>query len=571
MFRRYRKDEVSFDEILLDASNLPSFNKGRLEGKMELPITKRNVLLVGILFSLIAAAFLFKLFGLQITQGAYYANISDNNTLDETVLIAERGVVYDRNGEMIAWNEQDYTDQYSFPVRAYTNRAGLGQVIGYVSYPQKDSSGFYYRTEYVGRNGIEAAYDEHLAGHNGQQVVETDALGAIVGEHVVELPFEGKELHLSIDAGLSEALHDIIATSTSQSRSRSGAAAIMNIHTGELIALSSFPSYDPEVMADGDDVALIKQYNEDERFPFLNKVLGGVYTPGSIVKPFVAYGALVEDIISPNKIIVSNGEIVIPNPYSPSNPSIFRDWRAHGRMTMQEAIAFSSNVYFYTIGGGFGNQPGLGITKMHEYFQLFGFGEKTGINLANEQSGTVPNPEWKQEHFDDDWRLGDTYFTAIGQYGWQVTPLQMLVAYGAIANGGKFFVPHMEKDTVGEYREVELDPYALSIVREGMHMTTNYPGGTARSLEKPYVTVAAKSGTAELDSAKARLNTWAAGYWPYEDPQYAFIVLMENAPYDNRLGGTRLAGDIVEWIHKNRPEYLGLEPETNVEPEVSPR
>lgn len=560
MFRRRRTREVGFDEILLDASNLPSFNKGRMEGKMELPITKRNVFLIGGLFTLVAAAFLFKLFSLQVTQGAYYADISENNSLDETVLIAERGVVYDRHGEMIAWNEEDYTDQYSFPVRAYTDREGLGQVVGYVSYPQKDSKGFYFRTEYVGRNGIESSYDELLAGRNGQQVIETDAHGDVVGEHVVDLPHEGEELHLSIDAELSEAMYRIIATSTAQSGSRSGAAAIMDIHTGEIIGLTSFPSYDPEVMADGDDVERIKQYNEDERFPFLNKVLAGAYTPGSIVKPFVAYGALAEGIISPNKIIVSNGEIVIPNPYTPSQPSIFRDWRAHGKMNMQEAIAFSSNVYFYIIGGGFGDQPGLGITKMNKYFDLFGFGKKTGVRLANEQTGTVPSPAWKEEQFDDDWRLGDTYFTAIGQYGWQVTPLQMLVAYAALGNGGKFFVPHLEKDVVGEYREEALDPYALSVVREGMHMTTYYPGGTARSLEKKYVTVAAKSGTAELDFAKARLNTWAAGYWPYEEPRYAFIVLMENAPYSNRLGGTGIAGQIVDWIHLNRPEMLSVEP-----------
>ena len=387
-------------------------------------------------------------------------------------------------------------------------------------------------------------------------LLEVDALGDVVSEHAVNPPTPGDELSLSIDAELSEAMYNIISTSTEQSGSRSGTAAIMDVHTGEIIAMTSFPSYDPEVMADGDDVELIASYNSDKRFPFLNKVFAGAYTPGSIVKPFMAYAALVDGVISPSKTIVSTGEIVIPNPYNPSNPSIFRDWRAHGKMTMKEAIAFSSNVYFYIIGGGFQDQEGLGITKMNKYFDLFGFGNQTGIILANEQSGTVPSPAWKTEHFDDDWRLGDTYFTAIGQYGWQTTPLQMLVAYGAIANGGKFFVPHIEAGKVGEYREEDLDEWALDIVREGMHMTTYYAGGTARSLEKSYVTVAAKSGTAELDSSKSRLNTWAAGYWPYEEPRYAFIVLMEHAPYENSLGGTRLAGDIMDWIHENRPEYI---------------
>ncbi len=557
-WKRKNKKDVSFEEILLDSSNLPSFNQGRMEGKKELPITSYNVGVVAVLFVLIALWFLSKLFLLQITQGAEFRDISENNSLDETVIIAERGVVYDRNGELLAWNEPDKDGAYSFPVRAYTDRNGLGQLIGYVSYPLKDKRGFYYRTEYIGRNGVESSFNELLSGKNGQQLIETDALGEVIGEHIVEQPKSGKELTLSLDVRLSEAMHDIIATSTAQSGSRSGAAAIMDIHTGEIIAMTSYPSYDPEVMADGDDIDLIAQYNTDERFPFLNKVLAGVYTPGSIVKPFVAYAALVEDVISPNKIIVSTGEIVIPNPYNPNNPSVFRDWRAHGKMTMKEAIAFSSNVYFYIIGGGFRDQEGLGIMKINTYFSLFGFGERTNVDLANEQSGTVPNPDWKREHFDDDWRLGDTYFTSIGQYGWQVTPLQMLVAYGGLANGGKFFVPHVEKGKVGEYREVALDPWALDIVREGMHMTTYYAGGTARSLEKDYVKIAAKSGTAELDSAKSRLNTWAAGFWPYEDPQYSFVVLMENAPYSNSLGGTTLAGDIMDWIHENAPEYLEI-------------
>jgi penicillin-binding protein 2 len=561
-FRKRKKEKVSFDEILLDASNLPSFNQGRMEGRMELPITNRNIAIIGILFLLISGWFLHKLFILQIVQGAEYKNISENNTIDQTTIIAERGVVYDRNGEMIAWNEPDKSDEYTFPMRAYTNREGLGQLTGYVSYPLKDAKGFYYRTEYVGRNGIEGAYNDLLAGINGQQLVERNAHGDVVGEHVVEPPVPGKELTLSIDAELSEAMYDIIATSTVQAGFRSGAAAIMDVHTGEIIAMTSYPSYDPEVMADGDDVALIEQYNKDERFPFLNKVLAGLYAPGSIVKPFMAYAALQEHIIDPAKIIVSTGEIVIPNPYDPDNPSRFTDWRAHGAMNMREAIAFSSNVYFYYISGGFGDQKGMGINTMKRYMDLFGFGKKTGVALANEQEGIVPSPEWKEEVFGEEWRLGNTYHTSIGQFGWQVTPLQMLVAYGALANGGKFFVPHLVKGETPVYREEKLDPESLKIIHEGMRMTTNYPGGTARALERKDVAIAAKSGTAELGVGNAYVNSWAAGFFPYEEPKYAFILMMDKAPRSNALGGTRVMGDIVEWMSVHTPEYLGIEAKT---------
>ncbi len=560
-FRRYQsRVPVEFDEILLDVSNLPSFNTGRMEGRRELPIRDRNIYLIGGLFLVAAFFFLWQIFNLQVVEGARYRQVSDNNSVNRSVIIAERGVVYDRQGEMVIWNEPDYTGQYNFPVRAYTDRLGLGQFIGYVSYPQKDRQGFYFRTEYVGRTGVESAFDTYLHGENGEQIVEMDALGTVVGEHALKAPKPGGELHLSVDAALSEAMYQIISTSSAEAGFRSGAAAIMDVHTGEIIAMTSFPSYDPEVMADGDNTSLIAEYNKDDRLPFLNKVVSGVYTPGSIVKPFVAYGALAENLISPNKEIVSTGELVVPNPYNPENPSIFRDWRAHGVMTMREAIAFSSNVYFYIVGGGFGDQPGLGITKLAHYYRLFGMGTTTGINIATEQSGVVPDPAWKKATFDDDWRLGDTYFTSIGQYGFQVTPLQMLRAYAALANGGKLLTPHVIKGQVSTSTDLNLDPGRLRIVHEGMRKTVNYPGGTARGLERSDVAIAAKSGTAEIGVGNAYVNSWAAGFWPYEEPRYAFILMMDKAPRSNALGATRIMGKVMDWIAINRPEYLQAEP-----------
>jgi penicillin-binding protein 2 len=561
---------VDVEEVLLDASNIPEFNRGRMEGKRELPITKRNIRTVLILFILISAVFLYQIFSLQIVRGGEFRAIAETNRVDRAVIIAERGVIYDRNGELMAWNEVDESGEYDFPIRAYTDRLGLGQVLGYVSYPKRDSRGFFFRTDYLGRSGVEEAFDDILKGKNGSRIVEVDALADVVSDYAIDAPVSGQDLHLSIDAELSEVMYDIIATSTAQAGFRSGAGAIMDVHTGEIIALTSFPSFDPEVMADGDDVELIEEYNADERLPFLNKVISGAYTPGSIVKPFVAYAALQHHIISPDKVIVSNGSIKIPNPYNPSQPSYFNDWRAQGSMTMREGIAFSSNVYFYIIGGGLPkiavpqaglSEPleGLGITKMYENYKHFGLGEKTGITIAQEQAGVVPNPEWKEEVFDDDWRLGDTYFTAIGQFGFLVTPIQMLRAYGALANGGTLIEPHVIVGEEVEKRDLKLDPDYLQIVHEGMRKTVNYPGGTARALERNDVAIAAKSGTAEVGAGNAYVNSWAAGFWPYEDPQYAFIMMMDRAPRSNSLGATRIMGDVVEWMSVHRPEYLGIE------------
>ncbi len=450
---RYTK-HVDVEEVLLDASNIPSFNSGRLEGKRELPITKNKVLTIWLLFLLISVAYLIKIYSLQITHGDKFLVIAKNNSVDKVLIIAERGVVFDKRMEMMIWNEVDETGEYDFPIRAYTDRLGLGQVLGYVSYPKKDKRGFYFRKDYLGRSGVELAFSDYLEGENGSKIIEVDALGEVVSEFSINATVEGRDIYLSVDAELSEVMYNIIATSTEKADFRSGAGVIMDIHTGEILALTSFPSFDPEVMADGDDVDLIMQYNNDERFPFLNKVIGGAYVPGSIVKPFVAYSALEEEIISPNKVLYSNGKLVIPNPYSPGNPSIFRDWRVQGEVTMREGIAFSSNVYFYIIGGGLPKNAapqsgiqnqftGLGITKMAANYRRFGLGSLTGISIAEEQAGVVPDPEWKRRVFDDDWRLGDTYLTAIGQFGFLATPIQMVRAYAALANGGYLVEPHV--------------------------------------------------------------------------------------------------------------------------------
>jgi penicillin-binding protein 2 len=555
---RYLAD-VEVEEVLLDASNILAFNQGRLEGKRELPIARTSVRTVGILFTCIAVVFSYQIFKLQVVKGAEYREISENNSLNKAVIIAERGVVYDRNGDMLIWNETDKSGQYDFPIRAYTDRLGMGQVLGYVSYPKKDNKGFFFRTEYLGRSGVELAYDTELKGENGDKVVEMDALGGLISEHEFNLPKNGQELHLSIDAALSEAMYQIIASSSERAGFRSGAGAIMDVKTGELLALTSFPSYDPEVMADGDDTVKIDEYNNDNRLPFLNKVVGGAYTPGSIVKPFVAYKALEEGIISPNKVVVSNGYILVPNPYNPSNPSRFNDWRAHGAMTMREAIAFSSNVYFYIIGGGFGDQPGIGITKLAENYRRFGMGSPTGINLAQEQVGVVPNPVWKKETFDDDWRLGDTYFTSIGQFGFLATPIQMVRAYAALANGGKLVSPHVIKDRQGDVTDLHLNQAYLQIIHEGMRKTVTMDGGTARGLERSDVAVASKSGTAEIGAGNAYVNSWSAGFWPYEEPRFAYILMMDKAPRANSLGAGRIMGEVMQWISANRPEYLKAE------------
>lgn len=553
--RRKKKTEINLDEIFLDASNLPEFNRGRMEGRIETPLSKKGMVAVGVVFSCIALVFLGKIFTLQVLSGEEYATRSANNHLDTSLLFAERGVIFDRNGEKLAWNTES-PEQKDFALRVYTDRHGLGQVLGYVNYPKKDTSGFYFRTDYIGRGGVEESYNDALSGNNGERMMEVDVHGAVISEHVVHEPESGESITLTIDAKLSEALYEHIATSAARVGFRSGAGAIMDVHTGEIIAMTSFPSFDPEALTRG-DTELIAQYAKDTRLPYLNKIISGVYTPGSIVKPFVALAALAEKIISPEKSLLSTGALVIPNPYTPSKPSVFRDWKVHGWVTMREAIAVSSDEYFYIVGGGYKDQKGLGIENIYTHMHKFGFDTTTGIRLPGEVEGVVPNIAWKKEVFDDEWRLGDTYHTSIGQFGFQVTPIEMLRAYAAIANGGTLVTPVVVQGEQHTGTHLEISPESLRVVREGMHLASIE--GTARSLQATGMSFAAKTGTAELGAKKEFVNSWITGYYPYKNPKYAFVLLMERGSHSNLFGAPPIMSQFFLWMKENTPEYFSPE------------
>jgi len=295
----------------------------------------------------------------------------------------------------------------------------------------------------------------------------------------------------------------------------------------------------------------------DSSKPFLNRVIGGLYTPGSILKPIIALAALNEGLISPTKQILSTGSITVKNPYDSSKPSVFKDWKAHGWTDMREALAVSSDTYFYSIGGGFEDQKGLGITALDKYFQLFALTEKTGIELLGEVAGIIPTPEWKKEKFNGEiWRLGDTYITAIGQYGTQITPLNAARFVAAIANGGNILTPSILLGGNPEpiKRVIKFNDENWRVVREGMRESVTY--GTAVGLNVPYVRAAAKTGTAEIGSAKLLVNSWSVGFFPFENPKYAWAVVMERGPSANTLGATSVTRQLFDWMAIHTPQYF---------------
>lgn len=556
-FKTKKRSEINPDEIFLDSKNLPEFDIYQFEGRMERPIPFRVFAIFSIISFSLAVFCIYIIWGLEIKEGKVYTDISKNNSLEQDLLIAPRGIIFDKNSVPLVWNETPQNDT-DFSKRVYIPLGGFSHLLGFIRYPTKDSSGFYFREEYEPQDGVELYFNEILAGKNGLQITETDVAGNVVSESVIDRAFEGGNLYLSIDKKIQEKMYQEIVSLAQRVGFKGGAGIILDVNSGEIISLTSFPEYDSQIMTESEDAITIKSYSEDKNKPFLNRIVSGLYTPGSIVKPFLAFGALSEGIINPEKTIVSTGKLIVPNPYFPDKPSIFLDWKAHGAVDMRHALAVSSNVYFYEIGGGYGNQQGLGIERIEKYLKIFGLGSLTGTSISKEEVGNIPNPEWKAKTFNGEpWRLGDTYNTAIGQYGMQVTPIQIVRAIGAIANGGVLVEPTFLKQattTIPLGKKIGGDPQYYQIVREGMRLSVTE--GTSKGLDIPQVQIAGKTGTAQLGSTKTLVNSWTAGFFPYENPRYAYMVVMESGPASNLTGATYVMRQVMDWMVLNTPEYL---------------
>ncbi len=557
---KYIKRDIAPDEIFLDSKNLPCFNTQQFEGRLEKAIPKKSIFALGIFFAFCALIFVGRLGNLQILKGEAYFKKSENNTLMKKPIFADRGIIYDRNENLLAWNTWDKSDLNKFdaPARSYIADPGFGLLLGYVSSPAKDASGRYWQDTFIGKDGVEKSYNDLLTGKNGVRITETDVKGTIQAENIVTNPTPGENIKLSIDSRIQKKMYDSIASMAQNSSFSGGAGVLMDIKTGEILAMTSYPEYNPNILSKGDDKKTISGYFSDKRKVFMNRPISGLYTPGSIVKPFIGYGALFEGVISPSKQILSNGSISIPNPYFPEKKSVFKDHGSFGYVDMRKAIAVSSDVYFYEVGGGFESQKGLGIYNIDKYIKLFGISDKTGIDIGSEKTGIMPTPEWKEKTFKGDmWRVGDTYNTSIGQYGFQVTPLAMARAVAGIANMGTIPTPHVrlgDKTYESKVTNISIDKDKMKVVWEGMRMAVTE--GTCMALNLPSVKVAAKSGTAQVGLGNTNTNSWIVGFFPYENPKYSFALMMERGPKAASGNATRVMSEVVDYMSVYTPEYF---------------
>jgi len=560
-----RVREIAPEDIFLDSSNLPHRDDVQLEGRVVQPLSSRAILSVGIVFGFVVLVFGARIFDLGILKGAVYSDISKNNRLERSLIFAPRGTISDKTGTHLAWNVASVATtgpskaSNTFALREYIDTPGLSHLIGYVQYPRSDATGAWWREDISGVSGAERAFDDTLAGTNGSTMTETDAAGQTQGNIVVLEPQSGDDLTLSVDSEMQSTLFSLLSAHARRQGFVGGAAVIMDVRTGELLALTSFPEYDHAAFAEGDST-VVQSTSNDPSSPLLNRAVSGLYAPGSIVKPIFAAGALNEHLIDPETEILSTGAITVPNPYDPERPSVYRDWTVHGLVNMREAIAVSSDEYFYQIGGGYGSQVGLGIRRIDEYARKFGLGAPTGIKLLGEEEGVIPTPEWKAEVFgeDDPWRIGNTYHTAIGQYGFQITPLQAVRFAAAIANGGKLLTPQIVAGTAPQYTSVDIPDEYLQVVREGMRMavTSQRQDATVKILNIPGITIAAKTGTAQIGPNNEWINSWSVGFWPVDDPKFAYAVVLEKAPAGTLSGAAPGLRPFFEWLIEHKPEYV---------------
>lgn len=599
-FRRNRiqfafKEDIEPHEILLDSlAEKEEKQFGLSEKKFEIPILRKIIQGFFISSLFIILFLLFETFQLQVIEGKNFTQLAEKNKFIIRQIQAERGVIYDKNMEQLVFNKSTFdlvcdgefvknlshqelilfeSGITEYPncqvinnvVREYKDGEVFAHVLGYTgkikSEELSSAPELYSISDYVGRTGVENYYEEYLRKNPGKLRIERDALGEKISEEIVSLPESGKSLVLWLDADLQRKLETELEKKYKEIGAKGGVAIAMDPKTGGILALVSLPSFDNNLFQKGADPASLQSLLDDPQKlnPLFNRAISGKYLTGSTIKPLIAASALQEQIISPQKQIYSPGFIEVPHQYNPEIVYRFEDWTVHGWVDMRKAIAQSCNVYFYTIGGGYGDQKGLGPTKIKEYLELFGWTAKTGIDLPGEATGFVPDVEWKRKTLGEGWWDGDTYYLSIGQEYLQISPLEVVNAFTAIANGGKLMEPKVVKEIIDSnknmleeiepsiIREDFISPENLQVVKEGMRQAVtgfNSPQASAVVLNSLPVSSAAKTGTAELGND--RYHNWVTVFAPYEDPQIVLTIMIENVK-GVQAAVLPVAKDVLEW------------------------
>ena len=575
---------------------------------------------IQVLFGAVLVLYLFAFWYLQIVKVDYYRRLSDNNRLRRVTIMPLRGVITDAEHRVLANNRvafnvrldrEKVTDMKTFfprlagilempestlrdrlaryrgrpvfePVvlkedvdlaeaayiesrrlelrglsvevesrRNYLYGPLAAHALGYVGEVSEDQlrtepSGEYELGEIVGKAGVERQYDEDLKGDKGWKQVVVNSLGREIQEiEAGRKPDPGRALRLSIDLDLQRALEEAYAD-------EAGSAVFLDPGSGAVLAMISRPAYDPNVFAHRFSQDIWEGLVNDPRHPLQNRVSLSKFAPGSVFKIVMSIAALEEGIATPARGDHCTGTWRFGD-------KVYQCWAVrkggHGYLTMREAIIQSCNIYFYHLGND------MGIERISRWAHRFGFGEPTGLDLPHEESGTVPDPDWKKRAVPRDpiWHPGETISVSIGQGAIEVTPIQMAVFAAAIGNGGTLYRPHLllsrevregiEEDERQDYviRRVDMHPRTLEVIRDAMWGVVNEDGtgGRARIAGRD---ICAKTGTAQvfrasrdIDADKLpkdkRDHAWFVGFAPKDNPRIAWAVFVQNGGH----GGTTAA------------------------------
>ena len=566
------------------------------------------------LFVLLVVSFIFlcsRLFNLTIIHGARNRLLSEANRTRELSIQAPRGTLFDRNGEPLVENIPIYNRSSSCiegqfcldslgslaPIpgsslvnvlvgRSYPLGSAGAHLIGTVGEINAEeltrlnadcpkSTYCHYRIgEWVGRGGAEEEYDESLRGISGRVLVEIDPLGKVLRVLGHAEPKKGDNITLSIDKNLQTLAASVLA-------SRSGAIIISVPATGEVLALASSPSFDPNAFARGDPAVLDIMSQEDQ--PLFDRAIAGIYPPGSTFKIITSAAALEEGKITKDTLFEDVGVITI-GPYSFPNWYFLQYGKKEGMVNIVKALARSNDIFFYRTG------ELIGIDTLATWARRFGVGKRLGIDLPGEEKGLVPDTLWKQTSLNEQWFLGDTYHVAIGQGNLLTTPLQVNAWTNVIASGGKLCRPHVKKDeskqaTRENCQDVGLHKETMSLIREGMKQAcasggTGWPlfefkvknetlrlhsgqelkidnedfletyESTASAATMVKIPIACKTGTAEYGDPKGKTHAWITAFAPVQNPQISVTVLIEGGGEGSSVAGP-LAKKIFEyWFSK---------------------
>ena len=549
-----------------------------------------------------------RLWDLQITNGGYYRELAEQNRVVRVPVPADRGIVVDRNGVVLARNlpgfavtlipyelprsreneiasrlavlldrsTQEIIDAIAaqrrrnpyepvklttrpvpreialllveraelYPgvrvvadaIREYADGPLYAPILGYVGPITEEELAerrelAYLPQDLSGRTGIEWQYERSLRGRYGWREIERDAALRELRTLAEIRSTPGNNVVLSIDDRLQKLLEAELQKGVDEDRFTQAVGIAMDPQTGEILAMVSIPAYDNNVFVRGVTTAEMRSLDADDRRPLVNKAVGDIYPPGSAFKMVTGLAALGEGVVNRNTVVNVSSNVIDIGGYR------FFDWRAHGPVDFLNGFAYSSDIYFYTLGGGnpYTGQRGVGPDALARYARMLGFGAPTGIDLPGEAGGIVPDPAWKLVTFDEPWTIGNTYHASIGQGFVAVTPLQLLNAYAAVVNGGTLYRPHLLKEVVGPggdtivrrspevLRQLPIAAEHLRLIREGARKVVTSGMAYMPNAKLP---IAGKTGTAEfglstgVDSAgRQRLgfHNWFVSFVPKTD------------------------------------------------------